>query len=73
MKKKVKKFAESCTGDMRLYTVDVRKNTDISREIEKRTGVMHESPQVLILKKGRVVWHASHWDITLMALKEAIK
>jgi len=30
--------------------------------------VRHESPQVLILKEGRVVWHASHYGVTATAV-----
>ncbi len=29
-----------------------------------RTGIKHESPQVIVLRNGRPVYAASHWDIT---------
>jgi bacillithiol system protein YtxJ len=44
--------------------VVVQKARDLSREIETRTGVRHESPQALILRDGAAVWSASHWNIT---------
>jgi bacillithiol system protein YtxJ len=44
----------------------------ISDEIEERFGVRHESPQALLIKDGRVLWHASHWRITPESLKEAL-
>lgn len=35
----------------------------LSREVERRTSVTHESPQVLVLRNGAAAWSASHWDI----------
>jgi len=40
----------------------------LSRWIAEETGVAHASPQVMLFSDGQVVWHASHWDITLPAL-----
>lgn len=42
-----------------------------SRHAAERLGVRHESPQVLLIRDGEVVWHASHWEITAAALAEA--
>ena len=35
-----------------VVLVEVQRARELSREIEKQTGVRHESPQVLILEKG---------------------
>ena len=42
-----------------------------SLRVARITGVEHQSPQALWIENGRVVWHASHWDITPEALAEA--
>ena len=44
----------------------------LSDEVESRTGVRHESPQALVLHQGRVVWHASHSQITADALEREL-
>ena len=44
--------------------VIVQKARDISNAIANKTGIRHESPQAIVLKKGQVVYHASHYDIT---------
>src|SRR5215210_730320 len=36
----------------------------VSDEVAQRTGVRHESPQAFVLRDGKVVWSASHFDIT---------
>ncbi|HEX8475072.1 MAG TPA: bacillithiol system redox-active protein YtxJ [Pyrinomonadaceae bacterium] len=58
-------------ADVALVVVQTARG--VSREIETRTGIRHESPQAFILRDGEVVWSASHWNITADALNEAIK
>ncbi len=53
--------------------VEVQRARSLSKEIEQRTGVPHESPQVLVLRKGKVVWEASHWKVKANAVQEAVK
>jgi bacillithiol system protein YtxJ len=52
--------------------IDVAVARSLSRLIEQRTGVKHESPQVLLLHHGRAVWSASHWAITVAAVQGAM-
>jgi bacillithiol system protein YtxJ len=53
--------------------VVVQQARAISNEIEKRTGVRHESPQVIILRNGQAVWSASHWDIDSRNVEDAVR
>lgn len=45
------------------YYLDLLNYRPISAAIAERTGVEHQSPQLLLLKNKQVVWTASHWDI----------
>lgn len=45
----------------------------LSSEIETRTGIRHESPQVFVVSDGKIAWHASHYDITKAAVTRAIE
>ena len=57
-----------------LFTqVMVIENRDLSNEIESRLGVRHESPQLLLLRDGKVAWHASHFTITAQSMKSALE
>jgi bacillithiol system protein YtxJ len=56
-----------------IAIVVVQQSRDVSREVEQRTGVRHETPQALVLRNGRVVWNASHFDITADAVEQAMK
>lgn len=45
------------------FFLDLIRYRGLSQEIAEYTGVTHESPQVLILKNGKCVYDASHYDI----------
>jgi bacillithiol system protein YtxJ len=51
----------------------VQSARDISRELEARTGVQHESPQAIILRNGQAVWNASHWSIKADVVDDAFR
>ena len=47
-----------------VYLVSVRRQRDIAQHVAQRTGVRHESPQIVILRNGGVLASASHGQIT---------
>jgi monothiol bacilliredoxin len=55
-----------------VVLVEVQRARELSREIEKQTGIRHESPQVLVLENGKVVWNASHFKVKAQAVTEAL-
>lgn len=55
-----------------VYIVPVRKRREISRHIAERSGVEHASPQIIVIRRGKVVADASHEAITADFLAEAI-
>src|SRR6266850_6730293 len=53
--------------------IEVQRARELSTEIENRLGVAHESPQVIVLRNGQVVWNASHFRITVAAVAAAVR
>jgi len=51
------------------YYLDLLNHRDISNEIANRFGVMHQSPQVLVIKNGVAVYNESHGDIDANEVK----
>lgn len=43
-----------------LHYLDLIRYREVSNEIAKRSRIEHESPQVIILVNGKVLYHASH-------------
>lgn len=65
---------EEMTGfDGEVALLEVQRSRELSQEIEERLGVAHESPQVIILQNGQVVWSASHFKITAAAVTDAVR
>lgn len=56
-------------GEAKPYYLDLLQHRDISNEIATIFHVEHQSPQVLVVKDGVVVYHASHGDIDAEAVK----
>ncbi|MGH2666486.1 bacillithiol system redox-active protein YtxJ [Flavobacterium sp.] len=48
---------------MKLYFLDLLEYRSISNEITERFGVVHQSPQLIVIKDGKAVYNASHSDI----------
>lgn len=46
-----------------VWIVDVIVQRALSREVADRTGVVHESPQAILLVDGEVVYDASHFGV----------
>ena len=54
------------------FWVRVIQERPVSLALAGRVGVAHRSPQALLIKNGRVVWHDSHYGITAGRLKAAL-
>ena len=61
--KQVKKFIAN-NPSVPVHTILVRQDRELSRQISEVTGIRHESPQVIVMRRGVPVWNASHQDVT---------
>lgn len=52
------------------YYLDLIKHRDLSNEVARRLNIMHESPQIILLKNGEVMYHSSHNAINVEGIKE---
>jgi bacillithiol system protein YtxJ len=58
--------------DVNLYYLDLLNYRDVSNETGYKFQVMHESPQLLVIKNGVVITHASHGSINNLNLEQFI-
>ncbi|MEZ4412183.1 MAG: bacillithiol system redox-active protein YtxJ [Gemmatimonadales bacterium] len=56
-----------------IYLVDVIRDRGLAHRIAGDLQVRHESPQVLVIRDGRVAWHTSHFAIKAGALLAQIE
>ena len=59
-------------ANLDLYYLDLLSHRDVSNEIGFKFQVMHQSPQLLIIKNGVTVAHASHGAINEIDLKRLV-
>ena len=59
--------------DVALYLVSVLDSRPVARHVETVSGVQHESPQVVVFRKGKVVGSASHLAVTADRLTSIIQ
>ena len=78
------KHSDACSISARAYRemqkleapvniLVVQSAREISRELANLTGVRHETPQVIVLRDGKAVWNASHFDVQASAVTEAVE
>ncbi len=51
------------------YFLDLIAHREVSNLIAERFGVAHQSPQLLLIRDGRCIYHASHLDVDARRLQ----
>ncbi len=69
--RQVKSF-EQDFPEQKLYIVDVNRHRTHSLDIAERLDLRHESPQIMLVDRSKVVWDASHLGVTSAAIERAI-
>ena len=67
----VERFAEA-HPEVPVYLVDVIFGRPLSLYLAQRTGIVHQSPQAILLRGGEPAWSASHMGITADALEDGL-
>jgi bacillithiol system protein YtxJ len=57
-------WKESETKELKAYFLDLIAYRDLSDQIAEMYDVIHESPQVLLISKGKCIYDASHTEIS---------
>ncbi|MDT0539953.1 MULTISPECIES: bacillithiol system redox-active protein YtxJ [Croceitalea] len=60
------------SNQMDIYFLDLLANRDVSNETGIHFQVLHQSPQLLIIKNGVTVFHTSHGAISEVQLEQYI-
>ena len=77
------KHSNACSISARAYRemekvdgvniLEVQSARAVSNEFADVTGVRHETPQVVILRDGKAVWNASHFDVVADDVVKAVE
>jgi len=66
-------FPTQLKDKINVYYLDLLNHRDTSNEIGYKYQVLHQSPQLLLIHKGKAVLHASHYDIAQIDLEKIVK
>ena len=55
-----------------LYFLDLLSHRDISNQVGEMFQVFHQSPQLIVIKNGEAIYHASHNEIKADAIKDVL-
>ncbi len=60
------------SDQMHLYHLDLLAYRDISSAIAERFGVVHQSPQLILIKDGKAIYDCSHENIDAAKLADLV-
>jgi bacillithiol system protein YtxJ len=60
-------------NDIDMYYLDLLNYRNISNKIASIFNIEHQSPQLIVLHQGKVLYHASHGEIDADVLKASIE
>jgi bacillithiol system protein YtxJ len=66
--RQVRQFAAE-HPEVLVYQLDAVAGKDLAREVAGRLGVEHQSPQVIVVRKGQASWSGSHFRISTRILE----
>jgi bacillithiol system protein YtxJ len=64
--------ANASAQDLRYAVVTVQTHRDVSNAVVARLGVRHETPQAIIVRRGKAVWSASHFRVNAASIQKAL-
>ena len=67
----IREFLDGGETAANWFVLSVRASRALSAAVAARFGIRHESPQVLVLSGGKVVWHGSHYRATSTAMRQS--
>ncbi len=57
-------YSEEVKENIDVYYLDLISFREVSDTVAKHYGVVHESPQILVVNNGKCSFHASHSDVS---------
>ncbi|HTO38901.1 MAG TPA: bacillithiol system redox-active protein YtxJ [Brumimicrobium sp.] len=60
------------TDDCTLYFIDLLAHRDVSNALAEITGIVHQSPQAILVKNKTVIYDATHSGISASQIKNLL-
>ena len=66
-------YREISRADAEINLIIVQTARSVSNRVAEQTGIRHESPQAIVLRDGKAIFHASHFGITAENIVQSSK
>ena len=73
VKDRLERQWKSQLDEFPIYYLDLIKFRSISNQLADKFGVIHESPQLLIIQNGECIFNCSHSDISVSAIETMLQ
>lgn len=60
------------SDNLSFYYLDLLSNRNLSNQVAEELGIVHQSPQLILLRDGKAVFNTSHHGVHLSGLKKAL-
>ena len=60
----MEKSWEEENAGVSVFYLDVMQDRDVSNKVAEHFSIEHQSPQILVIKDGKCIYHASHTGIS---------
>ena len=71
-KNRLERQWQASADQAKLYYLDLLSYRNVSNLVAEKFGIRHESPQVLLIKNGKCVYHNSHLSINAPAIESQL-
>ena len=65
-------FRDVAEIETEIWLMVVQDTRRLCDAIAEKTGIRHESPQTIIVRDGKTVYHASHYDTKVEEIENAL-
>lgn len=59
--------------DLEFYYLDLINQRSISNAVAEQFNVLHQSPQIIIIKDGKSIYDTSHQMVSVRSIRNALK
>ena len=66
-------YSEVSRSSADIHLIVVQNARQVSTAVAERTGIRHESPQAIVLKDEKPIYHASHYDVTASDIEKNLE
>lgn len=69
--REVQNYIKESSDEVMVGMIKVIESRPVSNQVTVDLGLKHQSPQVLLVRERKVLWHASHQEVTKTGLMKA--